>query len=69
MRTFELFIQNDRVASLDWQRLIKNITEYDKNIAIEIIFYLNTVEFYLYTKKDLSILATKDFRIFLRKYF
>jgi len=59
MRTFELFIQNDRVASLDWQRLIKNITEYDKNIAIEIIFYLNTVEFYLYTKKDLSILATK----------
>ena len=59
MRAFELFIQNDKVIALDWQRLIENTTEYDKNPALEIIFDLNTVEFYLYSKKDLSILATK----------
>ncbi len=59
MNTFELFIQCEKLTAADWQRLVEKITEYDKKLTLEIIFEVNTVEFYLYAKKDLSLLATK----------
>lgn len=59
MRVFELFIQNEKLLASDWQRFVENITEYDKKPILEVVFGINTVEFYLYTHKDLSLLATK----------
>ena len=59
MRVFELFIQNEKLTASDWQRFVETITEYDKKPALEVVFDINTVEFYLHTHKDLSLLATK----------
>lgn len=59
MKAFELFIQNEKLLAPDWQRFVENITEYDKKPILEVVFDINTVEFYLYTHKDLSLLATK----------
>ena len=59
MKAFELFIQNEKLLAPDWQRFVENITEYDKKPTLEVVFDINTVEFYLYTHKDLSLLGTK----------
>ena len=59
MRAFEIFLQESRVTAEDWQRLVNRITEYDGNFTIEITFEANSVEFHLYSQKDLSLLATK----------
>ncbi|PIZ65256.1 hypothetical protein COY14_02740 [Candidatus Roizmanbacteria bacterium CG_4_10_14_0_2_um_filter_36_9] len=58
MRTFELFIQNEKLTAADWQKFVANITTYDKKITLEMVIDLNTVSLYLYTQKDLSLLAT-----------
>jgi len=58
MRTFELFIQNEKLPAADWQKFVANITTYDKKITLEMVIDLNTVSLYLYTQKDLSLLAT-----------
>ena len=59
MRTFEIFLQRDKVVSANWQRLIRDITEYESNFTVEVEFGTNSVEFYLYAQKDLSLLTTK----------
>lgn len=59
MKIFELFILKDEIKSNDWQRFFNVIKEYDKKLIFEIIFNLNIIEFYLYSDKDLSLLATK----------
>lgn len=58
MIAFELFIQKNKVTAADWQRLIQSIAEYEGNFTIEAEFGTNSVEFYLYVHKDLSLLAT-----------
>ena len=59
MRAFEVFLQENKVIAADWQRLIQGITEYEGNFTLEAEFGTNSVEFYLYAQKDLSLLATK----------
>lgn len=59
MRCFELFIQGKKLDSADWQDLVDEVKRYDKNFAVEIVFDNNFIEFYLYSRKDLSLLATK----------
>lgn len=59
MKAFEIFLEESKITAEDWQRLVNRITEYDDNFTIEIAFETNSVEFYLYSQKDLSILATK----------
>ena len=59
MIAFEIFIQKDKLTAADWDRLVENIAEYDKRLTIEVVFDVQTVEFYLYSQKDLSLLATK----------
>lgn len=59
MKIFELFIQKDKIAKLDWENLVEKIGNYDSNFSIEFVFNTNVVEFFLYSEKDLSILATK----------
>lgn len=59
MRAFEIFLQENKVTGADWQRLIQGIAEYEGNFTIEAEFGTNSIEFYLYAQKDLSLLATK----------
>lgn len=59
MKAFEIFIQESKVTASDWQRLIQNISEHEGDFLIEVEFGANSVEFYLYSQKDLSPLATK----------
>lgn len=59
MRSFELFILGNKLDVSDWQNLEEEIRKYDKNFVVEIIFDINTIEFYLYSNKDLTLLATK----------
>lgn len=59
MKAFEIFILEDKVTPQDWQRLVSRVAEYEKNFAIELTFETNKLEFYLYSRKDLSLLATK----------
>lgn len=59
MRAFEIFLQESRITSADWKRLIQGIAEYESNFTIEAEFDTNNVEFYLYAKKNLSLLTTK----------
>lgn len=59
MEKLEIFIRNEKITGTDWQRLQEKIVEYDKTFTIEVVFDVNRVEFYLYSKKDLSQIATK----------
>ena len=59
MRAFEVFLQENKVIAADWQRLIQGITEYEGNFTLEAEFGTNSVEFYLYAQKDLSISPEK----------
>lgn len=59
MKCFEIFIKDDKIDVSDWSTFIDKVTRYDKNISVEIFFQLNTVEFYLFTQKDLSSLVAK----------
>src|SRR3989338_282153 len=59
MRCFELFIQNEKLTAQDWERLLEKIRKYDKKLILELVFDENTLEFYLYAQKNLSLLATK----------
>lgn len=60
METLELFIQSDKILSADWQRLIDKITKYEKDISFEVSFEFNNIEFFLYSKRDLSSLTTQS---------
>src|SRR3989344_3479602 len=59
MRAFEIYLQENKIVSSDWQRLIEKITEHENNFSIEVEFETNNVSFRLYSHKDLSLLATK----------
>ncbi|MBI3620309.1 ATP-binding protein [Candidatus Roizmanbacteria bacterium] len=59
MKAFELFIKAEKLLASDWQRFIENIAEYDKKLALEIVFDVNIIEFFLYAQKNLSLLTTK----------
>ena len=59
MRAFEIYLQENKIISADWQRLIEKITEHENSFSIEVEFETNNVSFRLYSHKDLSLLATK----------
>ncbi len=59
MRVFEIYLQENKVVSDDWQRLIEKIVEHENSFSIEVEFETNNVSFRLYSHKDLSLLATK----------
>lgn len=59
MKCFEIFITEDKITVKDWLGFLDKVTHYDRNISIEVVFQLNTVEFYLYTQRDLSSLVAK----------
>lgn len=59
MRAFEIYLQENKVISADWQRLIEKIKEHESSFSIEVEFETNNVSFRLYSHKDLSLLATK----------
>lgn len=59
MRAFEIYLQENKIISTDWQRLIKKIAEHEKSFLIEAEFKTNNITFRLYSHKDLSLLATK----------
>jgi hypothetical protein len=54
---FEIFIQGNKVHALDWQRLIEKIWQYDKKFFLEISFSASQIEFFLYSKKDISAIG------------
>src|SRR3989344_7661238 len=57
--SFEIFVQQDKITRSDWDRLLEKIGTYDNNFSIEFSFNTNVVNFFIYSEKDLSILATK----------
>jgi len=57
MRTFEVFIQENKVTAVDWARLVQKIAKHERNFSIEVEFGAGTIEFYLHAQKDLSPLA------------
>lgn len=59
MKAFEIFIQADEVSTADWQRLVNVVKVYESDFFVEIEFVTSTVEFYIFSQKDLSILGTK----------
>lgn len=59
MFTLEIFSQKEKLLWSDWWEIIKRISKYETNFSIEISFKGNRVEFYLYSKNDLSVLITK----------
>lgn len=59
MKAFEIFLLDDKVTFVSWQRLIQGISKHEGSFAMEIEFGTNSVEFYLYAQKDLSLLASK----------
>ncbi len=59
MKIFEVFILKDNVVSSDWQKLLDKLFNYERSITIEILFKSSNIEFFLYCKKDLSVLANK----------
>lgn len=59
MYTFEIFSQKEKLGWSDWWKLIRRVSDYETNFDIEVFFEANRVEFYLYSKKDLSVLAAK----------
>lgn len=56
---FEIFIQDEKITTSDWQKFSDKIKEYDKIFCLEIVFDLNQIEFYLFSKKELSKISTK----------
>lgn len=59
MEFFEVFILNNRISFENWLQFINKIKQYEKEFKIEIVFDINQIAIYLYSKKDLSPLATK----------
>lgn len=57
--SFEMFVQQDKITRADWDRLLEKIGTYENNFSIEFSFNTNVVDFFIYSEKDLSILATK----------
>lgn len=60
MKAFEIFIKEDKVAGVDWQRLIKSVSENEGNFLIEVEFDAGNIGFYLYSQKDVSLLTTLE---------
>lgn len=71
MKTFEIFIQKDKISFSDWQKLEEKVFEYEKRFAVELVFETNSIGFYLYSQKDLSLLSEKleDFLLKPTNYF
>src|SRR3989344_5618420 len=59
MRAFEVFLLENKITASDWQRLIQGVAEYEGSFTLEADFSTNNVEFYLYARKDFSLLAVK----------
>ena len=55
---FEIFIQRSDAKSIDWQNFVNALFAYGHDFYIEIDF-TSEVNFHLYSKQDLSHLATK----------
>lgn len=57
-KAIEIFVEQNKIAKADWDRLLGKIGTYDANFSIEFTFNTNVVDFFLYSQKDLSQLAT-----------
>lgn len=58
MESFEVLLQNDSVTGADWQRFIRCIAKHEHDFLMEVTFGMGTMQWYLYTQKDISILGS-----------
>ncbi len=59
MRAFEVYLLENEIDSAGWQSLIDKIFEHEQSFSIQVKFEANSMAFYLYSHKDLSLIATK----------